>query len=361
MKIAVVTGSRADWNGLGMVAKCLRADYQAGVDVIAIGQHADSEESLQTIIADGFDPKLCRTNFRDDMAVGAGAAALAASGALDALGWPDMVLVLGDRFEILGAATAAALKNIPLAHIGGGDLTEGSIDNKLRYAITALSSVHFVTNEESRDRLRRIGNGTLCLVGNPALDRIAATPIVSRETLFKELALIPSKKNVLVAYHAATREARPWESCAQMLSALDGIDASFLVLGTNADTGSDAIAQLLAEFCDGAFPAAKRQWRGNLSPELFYSALAHFDCMVGNSSAGLVETASFGINVVNIGDRQTGRLAPRNVRTYKADEAAIAYGVKMALDLPRQPQPNPYGDGHSAPRIAKTIVEQVQQ
>ena len=142
MKIAVVTGSRADWNGLGMVAKCLRDDQKADVIVIAIGQHYECQESVSVIIDDGFDPILCRTNFKDDMAVGCGTAAITLSGLLD-IHLPEMAVVLGDRFEILGSASAISLRGIPLAHIGGGDITEGSIDNRLRYAITALADLAF--------------------------------------------------------------------------------------------------------------------------------------------------------------------------------------------------------------------------
>jgi len=117
MKATVITGSRADWNGLGMVAKCLRRDFAVDVNVLAIGQHADSEESLTTVITDGFDPRLARTNFRDEMAIGCGTATLIVQGMLQDER-PDVVLLCGDRFEILGAASAAAMLRIPIAHIG---------------------------------------------------------------------------------------------------------------------------------------------------------------------------------------------------------------------------------------------------
>lgn len=359
MKVAVITGSRADWNGLGMVALALRA-RDVEVNVIAIGQHADCEEGLRTVIADGFDPFLARTNFRDEMAIGCGAAALAVQGALNT-DRPEMVILLGDRFEILGAASAAALLDIPIAHIGGGDVTEGSIDNSLRYAITALSTWHFVTNETSERRLYA-HRPRVQKTGNPALDRIGASEYVSRETLFRELDLLPSTKNILVAFHAATKEQQPWVACQSMLNALNAFDdVSFLVLGTNADTGSEAINSLLAQFCDDCWPGAKRQWKGNLSPAIFYSALQHFDCMVGNSSAGLVETPTFGIPVVNIGHRQTGRAQARNVHSCASDTRSIVEAVSRALHDKKTPCPNPYGDGKSAARIADTIIKALSE
>lgn len=356
MKVTVITGSRADWNGLGMVALALRASG-VSVEVLAIGQHADSEESLRTVISDGFDPRLMRTNIRDEMAIGCGCATISVQGALNE-NPPDMVLLLGDRFEILGAACAAALLNIKIAHIGGGDITEGSIDNKLRYAITELSHLHFTTSDRANFSISDRHEPRIYTVGNPALDRIAHTEIVPRETLFLELNLAPSEKNILVAYHAATKEARPWEACMAMLDVLHSIDASYAVLGTNADTGSEAINELLTDFCA---LRPNRIWKGNLAPELFYSALTHFDCMVGNSSAGLVETATFGIPVVNIGNRQSGRSSPRNVRTYPATKEAIVYGIAMALAEKATPCANPYGDGKSAPRIASIIVEALKE
>lgn len=355
MKVAVITGSRADWNGLGMVAKCLRKEHHIAIDVIAIGQHYANQESLSVIIDDGFDPKLYRTNFQEDMAFGSASAAIAVAGALDSH-LPDMALVLGDRFEILGAATAASLRGIPLAHIGGGDITEGSVDNKLRYAITALADLHFTTNLESYQRLDNAETpGGIYNLGTPALDRIAQTPITDRFVLFKRLGLRESKRNVLVAFHAATAEPDPTAGCAAMLDALNGLPhTSFVIVGTNSDTGSQRITDLLSLFA--ASNSTRCILRDNLPPEDFYGCLQHFDCMIGNSSAGLVETAGFGIPVVNIGNRQKGRPEPANVFSCIANAEAIGMTTQIAMAGRCVGVSNPYGDGHSAPRIAKAMV-----
>ena len=356
MKIAVITGSRADWNGLGMVAMALR-DRGADVAVVAIGQHHDRPESLETIKADGFAPLVLKTNMGEDMAAGAGMACKATAEALGRI-LPDLVIVLGDRFEIAGAATAASLRRIPLAHIGGGDVTEGSVDDKLRYAITALADLHFVTNSMALARIARIigdREGLIYKTGNPALDRISKTAMVTRETLFAELRLQPSSRNILVAYHAATREADPAKGCRELIAALHRLsDASFLVLGTNADMGSEKIEALLRQFTKDMPRAVMR---GNLAPQLFYGALAHFDCMVGNSSAGVVETASFGIPVVNVGDRQKGRPLPINVESCPPHWEAILRAVVDQLSKTRMVCSNPYGDGDSAARIAAIIMQ----
>lgn len=359
MKIAIVTGSRADWNGLGMVAKCLR-DQGAVVQIVAVGQQANCNESLKTISSDGFKAIIGAPNLKRDsahiVATNAGRAVEATAKALHEIA-PDMVLILGDRFEILSAATAAAIMRIPIAHIGGGDVTEGSIDNKLRYAITALADLHFATNNDSMARMVQEGPplmGEFYMVGNPAIDRIMQTPVVSRETLFKQcLRLEPQQYNILVVFHSATKEAEPWAECAEMIRALKQLEsASFLMLGTNDDVGSLHIHHLLQKFAD-----RHGILRNNLSPSVFYSALTHFDCMVGNSSSGLVETATFGIPVVNIGNRQTGRLSPRNVRTCQSNADAILHTIKIQLAEGRKGCENPYGDGQSAPRISKIMME----
>jgi UDP-hydrolysing UDP-N-acetyl-D-glucosamine 2-epimerase len=361
MKVTIITGSRADWNGLGMVGKCLRDEYKIAVNVIAIGQHADNADSVQAIVEDGFKPRLLQTNFADDMAIGCASAALTVASALGPVA-PDMVLVLGDRFEILGAATACALHGFKLAHIGGGDITEGSIDNKLRYAITALADLHFATNRQSAEMIAVVNEAlvpqNVFNIGAPALDRIRTTEIVSKEVLHHSIGLQIAERNILVMYHAATANLDTVAECKSMLNALRSVpNAAFLIIGTNADRGSQEITWQLQQFVRDIAQSVMRE---NLSPSLFYSVLTHFDLMVGNSSAGLVETAGFGIPVVNIGNRQTGRIAPRNVRTYKADQNAIWYGVELAKALPRDPQPNPYGDGHSAPRISKVIAEAIK-
>ena len=363
MKICLITGSRADWNGLGMVGKCLRDQHKVDVQVIAIGQQAENEQHLNTVIEDGFDPQVVRTNFHD-MAVGCGKAMLML-GPLLAHDTPDMVLLCSDRFEILGAASAAALLKIPIAHIGGGDVTEGSIDNKLRYAITVLSDLHFVTNKDAARRiLNFVTPDVVHNTGSPALDRIAQTSIIPRDKLFKELELAPSKRNIIIAYHAVTAEPdNGLSGCRAMLNALAQFkDATFLVIGTNSDVGSEDISEMLTDLYahEPVNSLCKRGWRhDNLSPELFYSALTHFDVMVGNSSAGLIETAGFGIPVVNIGNRQKGRPAPANVQHCDDVMQIINMAVTMALRDGRKVCANPYGDGHSAPRIAKIIVDQI--
>ena len=182
------------------------------------------------------------------------------------------------------------------------------------------------------------------------------TPIVNREILFERLGLKENKRNILVAFHAVTAEANPLAGCAEMLNALAELpDTSLLLLGTNSDNGSREITEWFKLYI--ATHDSRWMFRENLPPEDFYGCLQHFDCMIGNSSAGLIETARFGIPVVNIGCRQKGRSTPANVFNCAPTSISIKGTLEVVLAGRCPPAINPYGDGHSAPRIAKIMVE----
>ena len=366
MRIAAITGSRADWNGLGMVAMALR-DAEHDVRVIATGQHSealDTNPSRAVIMDDGFSPVLVRIPLGSepvDIADATGAATAGLGRALSELNL-DLAIVIGDRYEMLGAAAAAALLRIPIAHLAGGDVTEGSIDDKLRYAITALADYHFPTNWSAAERLTWVVRKpeTVRMAGSPALDRIRVTPRVTRETFFADLGLTSAAQTILVAYHPVTTERdNGLCGCTEMIRALidlgGEVKSTLLVLGSNADAGSGVINHALHSLanhseCGGAFVA-------NLPPSQYYSALEHCDLLVGNSSAGLYEAPSFGIPVVNIGDRQKGRIFAANVRTCAPTREAILHTIKLQLAEGPKVCVNPYGDGHSAARIAEIIGE----
>ena len=355
MKVAFVTGSRADWNGLGMVAKAFKADGRFDVAVVVTGQHLEAGTS-DLIWNDGFARHDVRLGRKGDApldiakAVGTGVAGLA--GRLATLN-PDLVVLAGDRYETLSAATAAAVLGIPIAHIGGGDVTEGSMDDKFRNAVTMMADIHFPTNDYSGDRIitmRGLGRTLVYAEGSPALDRIRETPVtVSKSEFCRLVEIDPSRKNILVAFHPVTTDADPAAQCREMIEALRAVDAGIVVLGTNADAGGEAVARLLSGL--GVKPFQ------NLSAPMFYAALTHMDLMIGNSSAGIYETASFGIPVVNVGNRQTGRITPDNVFNCPADAAQIAAAIPFQMAGGHRPCRNPYGDGHSSPRIVKIIAE----
>jgi UDP-hydrolysing UDP-N-acetyl-D-glucosamine 2-epimerase len=365
MQIACITGSRADWNGLGMVAMALH-DAEHDIRVIATGQHLEGAGTTDLIAADGLNysvAPLYRTKDRPiDIAEAAGAAVTVMGRALDSLK-PDLVVLCGDRYESLSAATAASMLRVPIAHIAGGDVTEGSLDDKYRNAITMQADYHFPTNEWSAQRLTDkmgIDGARVHQCGSPALDRIRVTPLVSKEQLFGQWSVEP--KRILVSFHPATNEAEPTRGCIEMLAACKALDDEikpahylWLLLGSNADAGGREIDRLMLIFKSRC--GDRSTFVANLPPQLYYSALAYCDLQIGNSSAGLYEAPSFGIPVVNIGNRQTGRLAAANVRTCAPTREAILHTMNLQLAEGRKPCANPYGDGHSAARIAKIIEE----
>lgn len=357
MKVALITGSRADWNGLGMVAKAFKADPRFSVSIIATGQHIE-DGTADLIRADSLlVSAFCGMRRRGDTpaliaeAIGNGVGRIA--DALETLR-PDLVALLGDRYEILSAATAAATLRIAIAHLSGGDATEGSLDDKFRNAITALADLHFPTHDGAAVRITRMVHYPrlkfVWPVGAPALDRIRETPVAMDKKEFCRLTgLDPARKNILVLFHPVTTDADPAAQCREMVSALMEINADYLVIGTNSDAGGSAVGAALGELPGPHFE--------NLPAPVFYAALTHMDLMVGNSSAGIYETAGFGIPVVNVGNRQTGRAAPENVLSCPPNAGAIQIAIAEQLRRGRQPCINPYGDGHSSARIVEIVAK----
>jgi len=315
MRVLVFTGSRADRNGLEAV-------YDA---LIAAGHSAHIGQ--------------------DDRA------------------WnepPDVVVVAGDRFEVLEKCFETVLSQIPICHIAGGDVTEGSMDDRFRDAITALASIHCTTNIRSYRRvsyMARKGDLVVC-TGSPAIDKIRQTPVLPRNQLFSFFGLSTEFKTVLVTVHPNTAVGDdPFADFNTVLSVLNELDGMVQVLwlGANADRGGERINEIATCWC--ADRPDLTRFRRNILPVHYYSAMAHFDVMLGNSSAGVYEAPSFGLPVVNVGNRQHGRIIPPNVRTaYAADKPNVARALLCGwLGIGRCECNNPYGDGKSAPRIVQAI------
>jgi UDP-N-acetylglucosamine 2-epimerase (non-hydrolysing)/GDP/UDP-N,N'-diacetylbacillosamine 2-epimerase (hydrolysing) len=271
---------------------------------------------------------------------------------------PDVVLVLGDRFEILAAAQACLIHNIPLAHIAGGDTTEGAFDESIRHAITKMAHLHFVTNALSGQRVRQLGEDPshIHVVGSPGLDHLRRQPLLDRASLEESLGASLGTRNLLITFHPVTLEAGESErQFNELLAALEtqGDDTALWFTRPNADTGGRALAALLDSW------ASQRPDRARLYASLgqlrYLSLMAQVDAVVGNSSSGLYETPSFGIPTIDIGNRQRGRLAAASVIHCDADRRAIAEALAQARVLDCHGVVNPYGDGASAGRIVKVL------
>lgn len=357
-----MTGGRADWGLLSTPLAALRADPAFDVGLIVTGQHLAPGEgaSLAAISDFGFAPDaLVDIAIGDDSAVGVSrSTALAVEGLATAIARlaPDLMLLLGDRYEILAAATAALLARVPVAHLCGGDITEGAIDDAIRHAITKLAHIHFVTNADARKRVLQLGEDPQNVhdVGSPGLDLIARTPIITREALLASLGLPPRSTFLLVTYHPATLDDDPLAECREMLASLDevGRDIGFVFTGANADPGARGIDGLI-----GAFVAAHDNAVAvrSLGAERYFSAIAHCAAVVGNSSSGLYEAPSFGKPTVNIGDRQKGRLRAASVIDVAGSREAITAAIARAMTIDCHGVVNPYGDGHASERIVAAL------
>lgn len=357
--ICVVTGSRADYGLLHWLMKEIRADGDLGLQLVATGMHLAPEFGLtyRAIEADGFaiDAKvemLLSSDTPTGIAKSVGVGVMGFADALERLR-PDILLLLGDRYEILAAAQAALVARIPIAHVAGGDSTEGAFDESIRHAITKMAHLHFVTNEVSARRVRQLGENPRHVfnVGSPGIDYIKRLEPIGRTELQELLDFRFRKRNLLVTFHPVTLDAQPAvDQFEELLSALAGLGQEFGVVFTmpNADTEGRALMRRLEDFVASH---ANAKAFTSLGQERYLSMMAHADAVVGNSSSGLYEAPSLGKPTVNIGDRQKGRLQAASVFNCVPEAGAIAAAIAQALSFDAAGVVNPYGDGNSSARI----------
>lgn len=362
IKVTVISGGRADWGLLSPVCKALQDDDAFDLRIAVTGQHLmKNENSLAAIEKEGF-----KVAAHIDMALDGDDSEFAITKALGrAIGGfaeefsthrPDLVLVLGDRYEILGAVQTALIAKIPVAHLCGGDITEGAMDDAIRHAITKMSHFHFVTNEQSGSRIAQMGEHPdhIYCVGSPGLDHIYSMNKMNRHDFFRDIEFTPRDKNILVTFHPVTMEENSIEQCQTMLDALSMLDENtgIILTSSNADPEGRAITDMVSEFANKNKQSC---FHTSLGSHRYLNALCHVDAMVGNSSSGLYEAPSFGLPTVNIGNRQKGRLKAPSVIDCPSEKDAIYAAIQKALIMPKGEGKNPYGDGHSAARILKIL------
>lgn len=294
----------------------------------------------------------------DGTAAGVAAAAgeaMAAFGRALAEAGPELVFVLGDRLEMLAAAMSATVAGIPIAHLHGGERTAGAYDDKCRDAITMLADLHFAALPEYAARIRSMGvdaERVFC-VGALAIDAVRKFEPMPVESVSASVGLDLSRPTILVLLHPETLSAMPAAAQGRIVAdALRGIAMQLLVFGVNADVGSDAVGAALSELCASRSSAVSI---ASARPAVFCSCMAHAQAMAGNSSSGIIEAASLGLPVVNIGDRQGGRVRGRNVVDVPFDVDAIVQAIREAASERFRAGlaglVNPYGDGGAARRI----------
>ena len=364
MKILVITGSRADWGLLAPLLVRLREDPRFNLVLVVTGQHLEPGDqlSLAEISKAGFnidakiDMLLEENDTTKTLTAAMGRATSGVGHVINQIN-PNMMLVLGDRYEILAAVSAALLCNLPVAHLCGGDVTEGAIDDSIRHAITKLSSLHFVTTDVAARRVAQMGEdiANIHMVGSTGLDQIRETPLLTADQLWADLALEPPQKSFLITFHPATLSKDIAEQCDELITALKYFpDATLIITGSNADLGAHIVDQRMNVF---AANRANAVFRTSLGPQLFYTSLSVVDVVIGNSSSGLYEAPSFDVPTVNIGDRQAGRTRATSVIDCDNDHPSISSAIENALSLSCKGTLNPYGDGHSAQRIVELLLK----
>ena len=261
---------------------------------------------------------------------------------------------------MLAAAVAALPFALPVAHIHGGEVSEGAMDNQIRHAITKLAHLHFASAEPHARRIAAMGEEPwrIHTVGAPGLDRLATTEPLPRAALARELGLPEAGPWLLVTFHPVTLEYRDTAAhIDELLAALEKTDGFIVITYPNADTAGRLIIERIEEFA-GRHPRRCRLAK-SLGERLYLSLLRHADLMIGNSSSGLIEAPSFGLPVVNVGARQRGRLRGANVIDVEPSREDILRGIEAAQALPfrvrARAAANPYGDGHAAPRVVDVL------
>ncbi|RYF09627.1 MAG: UDP-N-acetylglucosamine 2-epimerase (hydrolyzing), partial [Oxalobacteraceae bacterium] len=320
-RICVVTGTRAEYGQLKDLIGSVQASAVLSLQLVVTGSHLSPEFGLtyQEIEQDGFgiDERI-EILLSSDTPVGiAKSMGLALIGFAETLARlkPDVIVLLGDRFEILAAASAALVAGIPIAHLHGGESTEGAFDEAIRHSITKMAHLHFVAAAPYRDRVIQLGEApeNVFLVGGLGIDAIKRLPLLDRSGLEEALGFALGARNLLVTFHPPT--GTPGQAATQMaelLQALDTLDPDTHLIFTmpNADAGGRELIAMVDTFVATHPNARAYQSLGLLR---YLSCLRHVDGVVGNSSSGLSEAPSFGIGTVNIGDRQAGRLKALSV------------------------------------------------
>ena len=368
-KICVITGTRAEFGLLRPLIELIANDNELQLQLIATGMHLSPEfgYTLNEITEAGFmvDKKV-ECLLSSDSSIGVSKTiALAISGFADALAelTPDLVVVLGDRTEILGAVIATAMVNIPIAHLHGGETTEGAYDEAIRHSITKFSHLHFTSTEAYRKRVIQLGEhpDTVFNVGAIGLDAIKKLPLLDKASFEQAIGFKLKERNILITYHPVTLEKEaPIETFENILTALDELtDTALIFTHANSDKNGRIINRMITEYVSShKDKAVEFKSLGQLR---YLSALQYVDFVIGNSSSGILEVPAFYIPTINIGDRQKGRICNESVINSNNSLEDIKKSITFALDKTFrkkiQQQELLYGNGTAAGKILQIIKE----
>lgn len=367
-KICIITGSRAEYGLLYWLIKEIEADKDLELQLIVTGMHLSSEFDFtykeiekEFKIDKKIDMELC-LDTSEGISKSMGIGQTSISQAYNVLK-PDIIVVLGDRYEILSAATAAMIAKIPIAHIHGGEITEGSWDNTIRHCITKMSHLHFTAAEEYYKRVIQLGEepSRVFNVGGSGIENIKRLNLLSREELEKSINFKLNTKNVLVAFHPSTLENNTSKKhFLELLNAIDELENTNIILTkSNSDTDGRIINQLIDEYTSKN--SNKSIGITSLGQLNYLSCLQYIDFIIGNSSSGLLEAPSFKIGTINIGNRQKGRIKAESVIDCLPIKKDIKEAIKKIYSNEFQKKlknvNNPYGNGedYASQKIIKVL------
>lgn len=367
-RIAIVTVARSDYGIYRPLLRAIDADSELDLQLVAAGGHLapDQGNSLQEIRDDGFCPRrLIECNLTSDrpvaMARAMGLATIGFAQAFEELA-PDLLVVLGDRFEMHAATLAAVPLMIPVVHLCGGSITRGALDDGFRHSITKLSHLHLTECAAHGERLARLGEAAwrIHVTGSLAMDNLELLELLTLEQLSARLDLRLDRPPLMVTFHAVTRQHDQVAAQSdELLAALAARRDPIVLTQPNVDPGGRLIAERFRAF------AAARPKQVSLVPHLgtraYFSLMSEAAAMVGNSSSGVFESASFALPVVNSGRRQEGRFLPPNVVQCGTDRDEIAAAIERACEpsfrAAIEGLSNPYGDGRAAARMLRILKE----
>lgn len=367
MKICVASGTRAEYGLLKPLISAIQSEPGWTLQVLATGAHLSPEFGLtyKIIENDGFkiDRKvemLLSADTSNSIVKSMGLGMIGYADALQDLA-PDLMVILGDRYEMLSVASSAMIFNIPIVHIHGGEVTEGAYDDAIRHSITKMSHLHFASTEEYRKRIIQMGENpdNVYNVGAIGLDSVRNLPLLNREELEEQLGIKFRKYNYQVTFHPSTLDVEtPENQFRVLLNAIEKQEDSFFVFTkSNADTGGRIINQMIDDFVQkNPATAAAFTSLGNLR---FLSVVKVCDAMVGNSSSGILEAPSLKTATINIGNRQKGRIQAETVVNTEVDEQQIldAFEKVKTESFNKQVElsENPYGNGNSSGQIIEVL------
>lgn len=366
-----MTSTRADWGLLSRIAAALAAREDVTLDVVATNMHLDPAygHTVDEIRADGMEVSAevpVHQGLDDSPQSRAIIMGRTTSGMAEVFGRlsPDLLVILGDRYEMLAVASAACVMRIPIVHIAGGEITEGAIDDSIRHAITKLSSLHLTATEEYRRRVISMGEDERFVVNTGAIgvDNLMSLQPMGKSELEESIGMRLGDKALLVTYHPVTMDSpgSAARGCRELLRALDRReDSQIIITYPNNDSRGQVIIDLIEEY--GRSNPGRVRVIPSLGRVRYISALRYVKAVVGNSSSGIVEVPSAGIPTVNIGDRQKGRIAGDSVINCLTEEKAIDEAITLALSPEGQKKARGSSNPYHHPGTLKAIVDAIAE